>query len=72
MPATGTDPMKRRWIGPVLLAVALSLAACAPTQTGGETTPSPEAAPAQASPSTDADEPSSAPTDNPSADDYDY
>jgi len=70
--ATGTDRMKHRWIGPMLLAATLSLAACAPAQTGGESTASPEAAPAQASPSTDAESPEVEPAENPGPDDYDY
>jgi hypothetical protein len=72
MVAMGIDRMKHRWIGPMLLAASLSLAACAPTQSGGERTASPAAAPAEADPSTDADEPSSAPAENPGSDDYDY
>jgi len=61
-----------RWIGTVLLVATLALSGCAPAQTGGESTASPEAAPAQASPSTDADEPSSEPAENPGPDDYGY
>lgn len=56
----------------MLLAATLSLAACAPAQTGGESTASPEAAPAQASPSTDAESPEVEPAENPGPDDYGY
>ena len=64
--------MKIRWIGATVLATLLVLGGCAPAQTGGESSPSVQPAPAQASPSTDTDEPTSAPAENPGPDDYDY
>lgn len=68
----GIERMKRQWMGPMLLAAMLSLAACAPAQTGGESSASPAAAPAQASPSTDAESPEVEPAENPGPDDYGY
>lgn len=70
MVATGIDRVKHRW-SPMLLAAALALGACGPAQTGGESTASPDAAPAQPSPSTDAESPEVEPAEN-SGPDYDY
>ncbi|MGZ8512884.1 MAG: hypothetical protein ACXWWL_05550 [Candidatus Limnocylindria bacterium] len=64
--------MKIRWIGPILIASLIALAGCAPSQTGGERSASPESAPVQTTPSADAEEPSDAPADNPGSSDYDY
>ena len=53
--------MKHRWIGGVLVAAMLTLAACAPRQGGADGSASPDATQA-ATPS-----PSTAPTDTPGA-----
>ena len=60
-----------RSIGLILM-VVVALGGCAPAQTGGESTASPAAAPAQASPSTDAESPEVEPAENPGPDDYGY
>ena len=64
--------MKIRRIGPILIAALIALAGCAPSQTGGERSASPEPAPVQTAPSADAEEPSPTPADNPGSSDYDY
>ena len=64
--------VKTRRIGPILVAALIALAGCAPSQTGGERSASPESAPAQAAPSAAGEEPSAAPADNPGPGDYDY
>ena len=72
--------MNRRWIGGILLAVALSLAACAPQQGGaGE---SASVAPASVAPASEAAAPSETPepmesaepseSAEPTPDDYEY
>ena len=45
--AVRINAMKIKWIAPVLLAAAVALGACAPTQQGGEATedPTPTASP---------------------------
>ena len=57
--------MKHRWIGGVLLVVAMTLAACAPRQGGAEGSGSPEASAAATTEATA--EPSSSPSAAPTA-----
>ena len=70
--------MKNRWIGVLVLAVALSLGACAPAQQGADETPDEAARSAEPSHSMSEsmDSPSAAPSDdaggNPDPTDYDY
>lgn len=66
--------MKNRWIAPMLVAAALALGACAPTQQGADETASPTSA-ATPSPVTDAgaaETPEPAATPKPAETPYDY
>jgi hypothetical protein len=66
--------MKIKWIGPMLLAAALALGACAPTQQGADETASPTSA-ATASPTVEAqaaETPKPAGTPKPAETPYDY
>jgi hypothetical protein len=67
------NAMKNRWMGPMLLAAALALGACAPTQQGTDEDASP-ANEATASPTVEAaaDTPKPAGTPKPDETPYDY